>query len=124
MAAGVGVGVGVGVAVGDGVGVGEAGGVGVGVGVGVGAENEFPSKRPGFVLFGAAFREVVALDENAIHRPSALITGRLFAISMRVFAEVAAPFTLNKYPALGVIEKKYLGVTVGVARVFGCYISA
>ena len=65
-----------------GLGVGVGLGLGVGVGVGVGEVNASPSKFPGFVESGTAGVEVVAFDAKAIHRPSLLITGRLFAISI------------------------------------------
>ncbi len=87
---GLGVGVGVGVGVGDGVGVGLGVGVGEGHGVGAGDVRSLPSNVPGLDASGAAGVEDVAFELNTIHRPSVLIMGRLFAISMRTFAPVPA----------------------------------
>jgi hypothetical protein len=117
VADGTGVGVGEGDCDGVGVGVGVAVGLGVGVGVGVGGGftgvhgigdcelRSFPLKLPGFVAFGAVRVALVALDANAIHRPSALITGRLFAISTLTLDGMAATFVLKRTLFVSVIWK-------------------
>ena len=103
LAAGVGVGVGetVGVGLGDGLGV--AVGIGVGVGVGVGADKAFASKLPGLLESGVVGVDDVALDENTIHLPSLLITGRRLTISTRVLLAVAVLVVSNKTLLVSVI---------------------
>jgi hypothetical protein len=92
---------GVGVAVGDG--LGDAVGEGLGLGVGVGALNALPSKLPGFVESGTVGVDAVAFEENAIHRPSLLMTGRVFTISTLTLLKVAVFVGSNRTLLVSVI---------------------
>jgi hypothetical protein len=62
-----------------------------------------PSKLPGFDASGAVGVEDVAFELNAIQRPSALIIGRLLAISIRTFAPNPLVQTLYRTLLVSVI---------------------
>ena len=105
--AGVGVGeadgVGVGDPVGEPVGDGVTVGVAVGDGVGVGEVKALASKNAGLVESGVNGRDVVALELNAIHRPSWLMTGRVFVISTRTLLKIGALAVLKSRLFVSVI---------------------
>jgi hypothetical protein len=88
-----------GVGVAEGVGVGLA----VGDGVGVGDVKAFASNSEGFVESGAKGREVVALELKAIHRPSLLITGRVFVISTLILVKIGGMAVLKSRLFVSVI---------------------